>query len=63
MPRNGYGLITPTGPTSFSRFARKPLPGNGALKWSGKFRQRAKIYPALTTGYRNDDETQFFGQI
>ena len=31
------------------------------LKWSGKFRQRAKMYPALTTGYRNDDETQFFG--
>jgi hypothetical protein len=33
------------------------------LKWSGKFRQRAKMYPALTTGYRNDDKTQFFGQV
>ncbi|QCO55354.1 hypothetical protein EOK75_05940 [Pseudorhodobacter turbinis] len=32
-------------------------PESGRLKWSGKFRQRAKMYPALTTGYRNDDET------
>jgi hypothetical protein len=39
--------------------------GGGAVfvKWSGKFRQRAKMYPALTTGYRNDDKTQFFGQV
>lgn len=33
------------------------------VKWSGKFRQRAKMYPALTTGYGNDNETQFFGQV
>jgi transposase len=33
------------------------------VKWSGKFRQRAKMYPALTTGYGNDDETRFFGQV
>ena len=37
--------------------------GPPGLKWSGKFRQRAKMYPALTTGYGNDDETQFFGQV
>jgi hypothetical protein len=30
------------------------------LKWSGKTGQRAKMYPTLKTGYRNDEETQFF---
>ena len=30
------------------------------MKWSGEFRQRAKMYPTLTTGYPNDQETQFF---
>ncbi|QCO57055.1 restriction endonuclease subunit S (plasmid) [Pseudorhodobacter turbinis] len=33
------------------------VPVAEVMKWSGKFRQRAKMYPALTTGYRNDDET------
>ena len=35
----------------------------GALKWSGKTGQAAKMYPTLTTGYTNDEETQFFGQV
>ena len=26
------------------------------VKWSGKFRQRAKMYAALTAGYGNDAE-------
>ena len=30
------------------------------LKWSGKTGQRAKMYPTRTTGYTNDQETQFF---
>lgn len=34
---------------------------DGMLKWSGKTGQRAKMYPTMTTGYRNDEETQFFG--
>ena len=33
------------------------------LKWSGKFGQRAKMYPTLKTGYTNDEETQFFRQV
>ncbi|WP_415255876.1 hypothetical protein, partial [Sulfitobacter sp.] len=33
------------------------------LKWSGKTGQRAKMYPSLKTGYRNDEETQFFRQV
>ncbi|SCZ64683.1 Phage integrase, N-terminal SAM-like domain [Epibacterium ulvae] len=33
------------------------------LKWSGTFGQRAKMYPTLTTGHTNDEETQFFGQV
>jgi len=35
----------------------------GYLKWSGKTGQRAKMYPTLKTGYTNDQETQFFGQV
>ena len=33
------------------------------MKWSGKTGQRAKMYPTLETGYRNDEETQFFRQV
>ena len=33
------------------------------VKWSGKTGQRAKMYPTLKTGYTNDQETQFFGQV
>jgi len=33
------------------------------LKWSGKVGQPAKMYPTMTTGYTNDEETQFFGQV
>ena len=29
------------------------------MKWSGKTEQRAKTYPTMTTGYRNDEKTQF----
>jgi len=28
-------------------------------KWSGKTGQRTKMYPTRTTGYTNDQETQF----
>jgi hypothetical protein len=31
-----------------------------ALKWSGKFGQRAKVYPTLMNGYENDEATEFF---
>ena len=33
------------------------------LKWSGKFGQRAKMYPPRTNGYSNDEETKFFRQV
>ena len=33
------------------------------VKWSCKTVQRAKMYPTLKTGYKNDQETQFFGQV
>ncbi|WP_187431342.1 hypothetical protein ROLI_026960 [Roseobacter fucihabitans] len=33
------------------------------VKWSGKIGQRAKMYPTTTTGYTNDEETQFFRQV
>lgn len=39
------------------------LAGAGGLKWSGKPGQPAKMYPTMTTGYTNDEETQFFGQV
>jgi hypothetical protein len=42
-----------------SRVERSTRP----LKWSGKTGQRAKMYPTLKTGYTNDEETQFFGQV
>ena len=30
------------------------------LKWSGKFGQRAKMYPTRMNGYENDEATEFF---
>ena len=30
------------------------------VKWSGKFEQRAKVYPTRTNGYENDKTTEFF---
>jgi hypothetical protein len=35
----------------------------GALKWSGKFGQRAKMYPTRTNGYENDEATELFRQF
>jgi hypothetical protein len=35
----------------------------GALKWSGKFGQRAKMYPTRMNGYENDEATEFFRQV
>ncbi len=34
-----------------------------ALKWSGKFGQRAKMYPTLMNGYENDEATELFRQF
>ena len=39
------------------------FPHEVGLKWSCKTVQRAKMYPTLKTGYKNDQETQFFGQV
>ena len=33
------------------------------LKWSGKFGQRAKMYPTRTNGYENDKATELFRQV
>jgi hypothetical protein len=33
------------------------------VKWSGKFGQRAKMYPTLMNGYENDEATEFFRQV
>ncbi|MFT5868736.1 MAG: DNA helicase HerA-like ATPase [Paracoccaceae bacterium] len=33
------------------------------LKWSGKFGQRAKMYPTCTNGYENDEATELFRQV
>ena len=33
------------------------------LKWSGKFGQRAKVYPTRTNGYENDKATELFRQF
>jgi transposase-like protein len=35
----------------------------GGLKWSGKFGQRAKVYPTRTNGYENDKATELFRQF
>ena len=49
-----------------------PRPGKGqvlvklescGVKWSGKFGQRAKVYPTRTNGYENDKATEFFRQV
>ena len=33
------------------------------LKWSGKFGQRAKMYPTRTNGYENDKTTELFTPV
>ena len=33
------------------------------VKWSGKFGQRAKVYPTRTNGYENDKATELFRQF
>ena len=33
------------------------------VKWSGKFGQRAKMYPTRTNGYENDKTTELFRQV
>ena len=33
------------------------------LKWSGKFAQRAKMYPTRTNGYENDKTTELFRPV
>jgi hypothetical protein len=34
-----------------------------AVKWSGKFGQRAKMYPTRTNGYENDKTTELFSPV
>jgi hypothetical protein len=34
-----------------------------AVKCSGKFGQRAKMYPTRTNGYENDKATELFRQV
>ena len=36
---------------------------NEAMKWSGKFGQRAKVYPTRTNGYENDKTTELFRPV
>ena len=38
-------------------------PNKLIVKWSGKTGQRAKMYPTRATGYTNDQERKFFGQV
>mgnify|MGYP005680036135 FL=1 len=33
------------------------------VKWSGKFGQRAKMYPTRTNGYENDKTTELFRPV
>ena len=33
------------------------------VKWSGKFGQRAKMYPTRMNGYENDEATELFRQV
>jgi len=33
------------------------------MKWSGKFGQRAKMYPTRTNGYENDKATELFRPV
>jgi hypothetical protein len=43
--------------------ARKKKEASNVLKWSGKFGQRAKMYPTCTSGYENDEATELFRQV
>ena len=35
----------------------------GCQMWSGKFGQRAKVYPTRTNGYEDDKATELFRQL
>jgi len=39
------------------------LPVRIHVKWSGKFGQRAKVYPTRTNGYDHDEATELFRQV
>ena len=41
----------------------KPSSSGAPLKWSGKFGQRAKVYPTRTNGCENDKTTEFFRPV
>lgn len=36
---------------------------SGEVKWSGKFGQRARMYPTRTLGYENDKTTELFRPV
>ena len=38
-------------------------PSTEGVKWSGKFGQRAKVYPTRTNGCENDKTTEFFRPV
>ena len=50
-------------PASFYKFKAKYGGMNVSVKWSGKFGQRAKVYPTRTNGYENDKATELFRQF
>jgi hypothetical protein len=41
----------------------KPDEAMSEVKWSGKFGQRAKMYPTRTNGYENDKTTELFRPV
>jgi len=58
-----YFVFSPQEYLPRSRGKLTDLLNNKNVKWSGKTGQRAKMYTTLTTGYTNDEETQFFRQV
>ena len=50
----------PKGPLNAPVYAPAIWP---SVKWSGKFGQRAKVYPTRTNGYENDKVTELFRQF
>ena len=48
---------------NMARTAHPIIKFHRILKWSGKFGQRAKMYPTRTNGYENDKATELFRQV
>ena len=63
MARAFNRFLSASSERSKDRRSRISSSFSAALKWSGEFGQRAKVYPTRMNGYENDKATELFRQV